>query len=520
MFLNRATFGARQQDINALVGRDAADWLADEMAKRQTEFLPPLEQRFQANNRNLPNDSNSPLTWNAFITANDQLRMRTTFALSQIIVTSDLLSGGATESQKIAYYIDKLGENAFGSYRRLLEDITYAPMMGQYLTYLRNRKGNENTGRMPDENYAREIMQLFTIGLLELNPDGSVRTDATGTPIEVYDNEDVIGLARVFTGLAQAGGQFNGRGSDSDSMYKPMEMFEDEHSQLEKSFLGTTIPPNTPGRESISLALDTLHDHPNVGPFLATRMIQRFTASAPSADYVERVATAFETGTFTAPNGRQFGEGQRGDMAAMVAAILLDQSLFDGTITPQEGKVREPIIRFVHWARAFDVDGINAENERKLRDTSAPDNGLGQHPFRSASVFNFYRPGYVAPQTQTGDAGLTAPEFQIANSVAAIGYANFMSEYILDRTPTRDSNNTFRPDYGTEIGLADNPEALADHLNIFLTGGMMSASSRQEIIDAVTAMPLRDDNLAEDRRGRAEVAIFVAVNTPAYAVAR
>ncbi len=518
-FLNRATFGATQADVNALVGRDAADWLADEMAKTQTRFLPGLERRYQANGRKLPEDANSPVTWDAFITADDQLRMRTLFALSQIIVTSDSLSGGNTESQKIAYYMDKLGENAFGNYRRLLEDITYAPMMGQYLTYLRNRKGN-GFGVMPDENYAREIMQLFTIGLVELNMDGTQKTDAAGQPIPTYDNEDVMGLARVFTGLSQAGGQFNGRDADPDSMYKPMQMFDDKHSPLEKVFLDTTIPPNTPGNQSISIALDTLHAHPNLAPFLATRMIQRFTASSPAPDYVERVATAFETGRFTAPNGREFGEGQRGDLAAMVAAILLDQSLYDGTVGPEEGKIREPVLRFVHWARAFDVSRIDAENERMLKDTSSPDEGLGQHPFRSPSVFNFYRPGYVAPQTSTGAAGLTAPELQIANSVAAIGYANFMAEYVLDLSPTRNDTNTFLPDYATEISLADTPDALADHLALYLTGGAMSAASRQEIVDVVSAIPLREASLQEDRRKRAEAAIFVAVNTPAYAIAR
>jgi len=519
MFLNRATFGARQQDINALVGRDAADWLADEMAKSQTEFLPPLEQRFQANNRKLPDDSNSPLTWNAFIQGNDQFRLRTMFALSQIIVASDLVSGGATESQKAAYYIDRLGANAFGNYRDLIEDITYAPMMAQYLTYLRNQKGN-GFGRMPDENYAREIMQLFSIGLVELNLDGSVKTNAQGNLIETYTNADVEGLARVFTGLAQAGGEFNGNGAYQNSMSRPLEMFDRKHSPEEKVFLGVTIPPNTGGDESISIALDTLYEHPNVGPFMAKRLIQRFTASSPSPDYIERVATAFNSGRFTAPNGRQFGEGVRGDMAATMAAIMLDESLFDGRIEATEGKVREPVIRFVHWARAFNVGNVDSENERPMRDTSSPDDGLGQHPIRSPSVFNFYRPGYVAPQTESGDAGMTVPEFQIANSVASIGYANFMADYIMDRTSTFDDSNTFVPDYTTEIGLADNPEALADHLNIYLTGGMMTEENRQNIIDVVSALPLRDDALAEDRLTRAEAAIFVAINTPAYAVAR
>ncbi|MEM7766771.1 MAG: DUF1800 family protein [Pseudomonadota bacterium] len=519
LFLNRATFGARQQDIDALVGRDAAEWLAGEFAKPQTTFLPDLQARYEANGGQLPRFANSPATWNAFILADDQLRMRTLFALSQILVVSDGANGGANEARRTAYYLDRLGTHAFGNYRALLQDVTYAPIMGEYLTYMGNKKGDPRRGSMPDENYAREIMQLFTIGLVTLNPDGTPVTDGTGQPEGTYTNDDVMGLARVFTGLRLAGGDSRGRNADADATFTPMEMFEGDHSALEKTFLGMTIPPNTPGDETIRLALDALFEHPNVGPFLATRMIQRFTASHPEPAYVERVTAAFETGQFTAPNGRTFGAGTRGDLEAMVAAILLDQSLFDGSIGPAEGKIREPVLRFVHWARAFDLSNVDAANEKDLADTGRPDRALAQHPIRSPSVFNFYRPGFLAPQTETGDASLTAPELQIFSSVAPIGYANFMAEFILDSTPTENGGPSFVPDYGTEIGLADDPAALVDHLNIYLAGGMLTADTQSRIIDMVSTVTLEDETLAEDRRKRAEVAIFGVVNSPAFAMA-
>ncbi|MEM0986810.1 MAG: DUF1800 family protein [Pseudomonadota bacterium] len=518
LFLNRTTFGATRSEIDALVGSDAADWLAGEFAKEQTRFLPVLQERFEAAG-SIPRFANSHATWNAFIGADDQLRMRTLFALSQILVVADNVNGGANETRRTAYYLDRIGANAFGNYRELLEDVTYAPIMGEYLTYLGNKKGDPRRGSMPDENYAREIMQLFTIGLVRLNPDGSPILDEVGRPVPTYDNDDVMGLARVFTGLRLAGADSRGRNGDPDATFRPMVMAEGDHSTLEKQFLETTIPPNTPGNESIAIALDTLFGHPNVGPFLARQMIQRFSASHPSPDYIARVSAAFDTGQFIAPNGRSFGTGIRGDLEAMVAAIVLDESLFDGAIAPNEGKIREPIIRFTHWARAFDVSAANAANEKDLRNTGRSDRALSQHPVRAPSVFNFYRPGFIAPQTETGAQELTAPELQIASSIAPIGYANFMAEYVLDMTPTENGGPSFVPDYTTEIQLADDPQSLVAHLDTYLTGGRMTAETKNRIVEIVTTISLEEETRADDWRKRAEVAVFSAINSPAFAVA-
>jgi uncharacterized protein (DUF1800 family) len=185
----------------------------------------------------------------------------------------------------VAYYQDILTRNAFGNYRELLEEITYSPAMAYYLTYMRNQKESASSNRMPDENYAREIMQLFTIGLNELNQDGTVKLGADGEPIPTFDNGDVTGLAKVFTGLAPDTGDFDEYNRDIPEAYeaRPLVVYPNYHSSSEKSFLGTTIPAGTSGEESIDIALDTLFQHPNLAPFLSRQMIQRLVTSDPSA---------------------------------------------------------------------------------------------------------------------------------------------------------------------------------------------------------------------------------------------
>ncbi|MEO1020789.1 MAG: DUF1800 family protein, partial [Pseudomonadota bacterium] len=359
-FLARATFGGSKAEIASLNGRDAADWLASEFSKSASLTLPTLTAQPRNSNGNLRGNVVDALYWDHIIGSDDQVRQRMAFALSQILVYSD-----AADSDQLmrAYYQDIMIRNAFGNFRDLLEEVTYSPAMGEWLTYRGNRKGNPNTGRMPDENYAREILQLFSIGLIELNMDGSPKLDAQGQQIETYSNDDIEGLARVFTGLSWAGDSFNDRPQDGD--IRQMVMWPEQHSELDKTFLGTTIPAGTEGDESIRIALDTIFEHPNVAPFISRLLIQRFTQSDPSPAYIENVATAFETGRFTAQGGRNFGTGQRGDLRATLAAVLLEPTTFaeppaNGTI--MSGKVREPILRFAHWARAFDAGGLNAFN--------------------------------------------------------------------------------------------------------------------------------------------------------------
>jgi len=514
-FLARASFGGSTQNIENLVGGDAAEWLSIEFNKSPTLYLDRVLQARDSDG-DFPSRAPSDLYWQATIGSNDQLRQRMVFALSQILVISHDVNN---REDSFAAYMDVLSRNAFGNYRDLLEEVTYSPIMAESLTYLRNRKGNPNTGRMPDENYAREVMQLMSIGLLELNPDATLRLDTNGMPIETYSIDDVVGLARVFTGLSFDGGQSFFQRPGVNDRYRPLILFPNEHSALEKSFLGTTIAAETSGEESIDMTLDTLFAHPNVAPFISRLLIQRFTASSPNPAYVGRVAAAFELGQFTAPNGRVFGTRSRGDLAATLAAILLDPAFFSGASTQNDNfiKVREPVLRFVHWARAFGINANDVPNESRLNNTSDPAQRLGQHPFRAPSVFNFYSPGYIAPGTETGQNNLTAPEFQIANTSSLTGYINFMTDYVFDRTPSG-GTESFTPNYNAQLALADTPQALVDNLALLLTGNRMSTITRSEIINTLNATPIRQGSEDDDRLRRVEVAVIMALASPAYAV--
>lgn len=531
-FLSQSTFGATRAEIETLTGASASAWFEAELAKPATLTLPQTLSVLSQPSARRPDGSftfaaaNTPS--DAFLrnmlSADDQLRQRMAFALSEILVIShresDMLF---TFPRSVSHYMDILIANAFGNYRDLLEDVTYSPAMAHYLTYLQNERGNPASGRVPDENYAREIMQLFTIGLVELQNNGELRLDAGGNPIETYDIADITGLARVFTGLSYNDPNFffDFAALDDEDYYSPLIVFPSFHSSLEKSFLGATIPAGTSGTESIGRALDTLMAHPNTPPFVSRQLIQRFVTSHPSPDYVDRVATAFANGTFRLPNGNAVGDGRRGDLAATLAAVLMDPEARNST--PSEpnrfGKIREPLMRFVHWARAFQVSSIEPENTNVLFNTSSP-NALSQHPFKAASVFNFFRPGYVAPGTQTGAAQLTMPELQIVNANSVGGYINFMMLFINESIAGGDG--TFIPDYSAEIALASDPDALIDHLVLVLNHGRISQQIRQGIFDAISAQPLTTGgpNEAAERRARVHLAILMMMTAPDYIVQR
>ncbi|MGB2178916.1 MAG: DUF1800 domain-containing protein, partial [Hyphomonas sp.] len=326
--LTQATFGPTTEDLDQLTGTSGAAWLVQEFAKPATLNLDWVVNFMdQPNSRTVEgyiNDRGGAAPtysfWINAITADDQLRQRVAFALSQIIVVSHHETASATYNRPraVAYYQDILTRNAFGNYRDILEEITYSPAMGLYLTYYQSQKEDPATQRMPDENYAREIMQLFTIGLNELNLDGTEKTGADGQPIPTYDNTDVTGLAKVFTGLSLNSADFFDSIWDVPESLQstPMKVFPEYHSTSAKTFLGVTIPAGTSGPESIDIALDTLFEHPNLAPFISRQMIQRMVTSNPSPDYVRRVATAFENGSYTLPDGNTVGDGRRGSMEA------------------------------------------------------------------------------------------------------------------------------------------------------------------------------------------------------------
>ncbi len=491
-----------------------------------TRFLDDvLAQR--DSNGSLIKGIDSDLYWNKVIQADDQLRQRMAFALSQIIVVSDSVAVKREHQNIFTYYREILARNALGNYRDLLEEITYAPAMAEWLTYIHNQKGDPETGRMPDENYARELLQLFTIGLVELNIDGTPRLDGSGREIETFTNEDVVGLARVFTGMAYNNDRFDRPFNQVPfaSKHSPLIFFPNEHSPLEKQFLGLTIPAGTSGETSIDMALDQIFEHPNVGPFLARQLIQRFTASNPEPAYVARVATAFNEGRFQAADGEVFGTGERGDLLATIAAVLLDESLFDENRrpTPSDGKIQEPVLRFVHWARAFNVRNVDSANQRRLQDTSSAIEGLGQHPFRAPSVFNFYRPGYIAPGTESGARNITAPEFQITNSTSQFGTFNMLSEFAFGEVPSRKGRpDNFVPDYSEELPLAYDVPALIAHLNKKLAGGRLSEAEVDEISAVITLMDdsTNRDREQNDRFDRVALAVSLVLASPNYVLLR
>jgi uncharacterized protein (DUF1800 family) len=518
-FLSKMTFGASRGDIEGAINRDASELLSEEFAKPPSYIL-PFVMDYTDDNEGVQHRSYSAAFWNAMVDGDDQLRQRMVFALSQITVISDLNMGDRPRMN--AHYVDTLYKHAFGNYKELLKEITYTPAMANFLTYYRNMdNSNQNPLQTPDENYAREFLQLFTVGVTELNIDGTQKL-VNGMPVETYSNEDIVGLARVFTGLSCGGIDF-WNCEDYDEI-APLVMYQNYHSKNEKQFLGKTIGAYVDGDAAIDQAIDHIFEHPNLAPFIASRLIQRFTASSPTPEYIERVATAFENGSYTSADNAQFGEGVRGDLKATLAAILLDEQFFNGEAKSNtDGKIREPVLRFIHWARAFDVGNVFAENEWALLFHARSNEGLGQQPFQAPSVFNFYRPGFIAPQSYSGNEGLTAPELQIIHEGSVIGYSDWMLEYVFNSSPTRDpSLDSFVPDYSYEVTLAEAPEQLAEHLDILLLGGLMKNKTKERITTILNEMPIRsdhEDNTADDRWNRVAVAVYMAVTSTEFSLA-
>lgn len=531
-FLARATFGATKAQIDTLTGTEVSGWMVAEFNKQPTLYRTRITAMLDALTGN-PYSSDNQLrdhdVTNLFIdeviAGDDQLRQRMVLALSEIIVVSSL-GELSVHPETMAYYIDILSENAFGNYRDLLEDITYSPGMGWYLTYLRNRKGDIETGRVPDENYARELLQLFTIGLVELEMDGTPKTNGQGQQIETYDNSDITGLAKVFTGLSTEDSNFSQLflncptiRRDCPKMYRPMEMHNEYHSELEKTFLNLTIPANTNGTDSVQMALDEIFNHPNVAPFISRQLIQRFVTSHPKPQYIHRVATAFENGRFTLPNGTAVGTGQRGDLKATLAAVLLDANATRlAADAPDDfGKIREPMIRFFNWARTFRETTPDSADERRLRDMTQY---IGQHPFLAQHVFNFFEPDYVAPGTETGAAKLTIPELQIINESNVIDYINFINLFIYDNSPTfsDDPDGGVNADYSRQIALADDAQALVDDLDLLLTGKQLSTVTKDRIIELLGEIPVESGSEDEDRISRVRVAVSMVMTSPGYLV--
>ncbi|MSU46536.1 MAG: DUF1800 domain-containing protein [Lacunisphaera sp.] len=533
-FLAQATFGPTTEAIAELrgLGNDYNGWIDREVAKPATLAAPlAVAAKTSGQITSITNAYNRRARNQVMISASDQLRQRVAYALSQIFVISDNISAISNAEEGSSSYYDMLVNDSFGTFRQLLMDVTRHPMMGRFLSHYHNRKSDPAAGTRPDENYAREVMQLFTIGLYRLNPNGTYQFDVTGRPLEAYTNDQITEFARVFTGFTDednnpgAVGTGSGRTDfprvTAQNYTDPMKMWDPRHDTGAKNlhnYAGArkaSLPANQSGLQDINDALDNLVEHPNTDPFICRQLIQRLVTSNPSDGYVARVAGAFANN----------GSGQRGSMVAVIKAILLDPEARNPAfiVDPEHGKLREPFVRTTHLLRAFrySVSGSLLPYDFA---SAVTETTLGQYPMSAPSVFNFYLPDFEPPGP-LGAAGLVGPEFQILNSVFAITTPNalynllntkFIISVVNQEVP---SAGSFTLDLSPQAALADNAGALVDNIDLLLTHGTLSSATRAVVITAVngvtTAMVPTGSTLALTK---ARLAVYLVAVSPDFAI--
>ncbi|HWA26241.1 MAG TPA: DUF1800 domain-containing protein [Lacunisphaera sp.] len=515
-FLAQATFGPSPDSIAELrsMGNDFNAWIDREAAKPVTAAVSLLASA-KAAGVTMDRAANRKARNQVMLSAPDQLRQRMAYALSQIMVISDVDGNVGNGLEGSSSYYDMLARNALGNFRTLMMDVTRHPMMGRYLSHYKNRKANPTTGTRPDENYAREAMQLFTIGLYNLNANGTYQTSG-GKPVESYTNDNITEFARVYTGFTDDSTVDTGTGTGrtdfprADANFTaPMRMWELQHDTDAKTLLSypgarkPVLPAGQSGVQDVADAIDNLVEHPNTAPFISRMLIQRLVTSNPTDGYVGRVAAVFANN----------GAGVRGDLKAVAKAILLDPEARDASFItdPEHGKLREPFLRVTHVLRAFRYTVTSGTLPYDFSFTFTEDM-LGQYPLSSPSVFNFYAPDYQ-PAGPIGNAGLFGPEFQILNSVFAITTPNAMNTLISTGA------GNFKLNLAEQESLAADPAALLNNLDLLLTHGTLSAESRAAILKAVQgvtqAMVPSGGNL---NLTRAQLAVYLMALSPDFAV--
>ncbi|OYW46362.1 MAG: hypothetical protein B7Z08_02440 [Sphingomonadales bacterium 32-68-7] len=492
--LAQATMGATRASIDGVVTRGITGWVDDQLATPRAgshwQWLVDNGYAVVANRDGTTGFD--PTMWRTLITAPDQLRQRVGMALLDILAVGIDGINLSWRQFAMAAYVDVLLDNAFGNFRTLMEAMTTNAAMASFVTFLGNRKARN--GAVPDENYAREILQLFTIGLYQLEMDGTVRL-VNGRPVETYTQADVAGLARVFTGLSLA----NSNNETPDRYRMPLVMNAGINETGTANFLGTSTTGG--GMAAVQAALDTIFAHPNVPPFISKQLIQRLVTSNPTPAYVARIANVFANN----------GNGVRGDLKAVVRAILLDtDARSDAAITANGfGKLREPVMRLTGWARAF---GVNSPtNAWAIGDTSSQSTRLGQSFGRSPTVFNFFRPGYTPPNTAIATAGLVAPEFQITNEQSVVGYVNYMNSLVANGA------GDTKADYTAILTKAADAAALVDEINLVLAAGQLSAATVTAIRTAVESVSATATNGPINRVG---IAILLTLASPDFLTVR
>lgn len=527
-FLEQASFGPTPEDVARLQSLGYGKWIDEQFAQASTlpTHLQMAEATAQARSVSKPDGNDVTYSWwTHAIKDNAQLRQRVAFALSEIFVISTASDNLAMQGRMVASFMDMLARNSSTTYRQLLEEVALHPAMGAYLSHRGNRKEDASSGRVPDENFAREVMQLFSIGLYELNPDGSPRLN-NGQPIETYTANDVKGLAKVFTGFS-----WNWPSTKSALVWwkcfwrtaectetlqetTSMSGYAQEHSTSVKQFLGTTIDAQTTAnpQQSLQTALDRLANHPNTAPFISRQLIQRLVTSNPSPSYVQDVASTFRS--------------SRGNLKEVVRAILLHAEARKPSDPETSGKLREPVLRLAHLMRSLPhtSDTYSAQAAAggvayyPLGETDNPGTSLSQTPMRAPSVFNFFRPGYIPPQTELGARGMMAPEMQLTTETTVVGYANFIASILNDGLGKWDSNkrlNDIRFDLTSFEALADQPAQMVSAVHRRLLGTEPPADLTSEAVAAIESMPNR--NVGE-RRKRAQAAVLLVAVSPSFLV--
>ncbi len=542
LFLNRATFGPTENDINNLLSKSTYEnWVIEQFNTTTTYHLPDVKNLGRRMCANINDDGSARIDsweyrfprhhvwWEAATKANDQLRQRIALALSEILVVSD--SDGLGLSQyhlAVTSYYDVLVKHAFGNYRDLLEDVALHPAMGDFLSMSRNQKENTEGTIRPDENFARENLQLFTIGVHELNVDGTKKRDGNNNFIPTYDQKTIEEFAKVFTGWSYADKDWKEWPGEANRLV-PLKAFEEYHDTSAKTLLNGEISPSgQSAQEDLEFALDNIFKHPNIAPYISKQLIQRLVTSNPTPQYVARVAEKFNNN----------GNGIKGDMKAVVSAILLDEEALAENKPDNFGKLREPMLRMSHLWRVFNMKtslriGHYWDSDKRCGYGAYPsynfysslpnfNKDLGQGPLQARSVFNFFRPDF-SPTGLLNDNGIAAPEFQIINENTMVSatnlYYKLIEKFSTDQgfTPALEKHSEF--DMRDITNLAENTDNLLDYLNLVLLNKEMSSSLRTILAEHLNAADIFND----DREGqfqKAREAVMLIIGSPEYLIQR
>jgi uncharacterized protein (DUF1800 family) len=511
-FLTQATFGVRSMDeIRALQSSSYSAWLDAQFALQPLSHLAYLESQRGRDDKpgddpRVSDEMSYEAVWQHWLKGEDQLRARVTWALLQIFVISNI----APDIRPVAMssYLDMLARNAFGNYRQLLQDVTLHPAMGYYLNMLESEKENPAKGTHPNENYAREVLQLFSIGLIDLAPDGSALLNERLERQPTFDEDVIKGFAKAFSGWSygtldnSSQRAFHNHDENDERLWRtPMQPWAMFHSTGEKKLLrGKVLPAGQSAEKDMADALDNIFQHPNVGPFIGRQLIQRLVTSNPSLAYVSRVAAAF------ADNG----SGVRGDLKAVIRAVLLDAEARDDDTAakPAMGKQREPVIRFANFLRALGATSVNGRNAIHYLDSA--DDALGQSPLLAPSVFNFYSPNF-RPAGPVAAAGLVAPEFQITTETTVVGSLNFFADFIFGAGyGWGDSRLTLN--LVPLLDIAGDAAALIDRLDLLFFTRQMTSSTRSRLTTLVNGIT------ASDRSARVKQALLVTAMSPDFVI--